>query len=52
MYIIACLSPEHLAKRLKRHSNHNIQSSCCGRSSLHIGRFQSSDLRALALAAS
>lgn len=36
MYIIACLSPEHLAKSLKRCSNHNIQSRCCGSSSLRI----------------
>lgn len=36
MYIITCLSPEHLAKSLKRCSNHNIQSSCCCSSSLRI----------------
>lgn len=29
MYIITCLSPEHLAKSLKHCSNHNNQSSCC-----------------------
>lgn len=28
MYIITCLSPEHLAKSLKHCSNHNNQSSC------------------------
>lgn len=41
--IIARLSPPHLAKALKRRSNHNIQSSCCGSSSLCVlnasGRF-------------
>lgn len=36
MYIIACLSPEHLAKSLKHCSNHNNQSGCCFSSAVCI----------------
>lgn len=57
--IIAGLSPPHLAKSLKRRSNHNIQSSCCGSSSPRIlnarrvdsGLHHNNSGRGLALAA-
>lgn len=45
MYIITCLSPEHLAKSLKHCSNHNNQSSCCFSSTVCILNLHEVNLR-------
>lgn len=45
MYIITCLSPEHLAKSLKHCSNHNNQSSCCFSSTVCILNLYGVNLR-------